>query len=267
MIAKLTKYEFRSCIKIMSVLWCSLIAISILFSVSKTFNTVVAHRSPSDFISYIIATVSLILYGLLVSALVVVGVTIIIQRFNNSLLGDEGYLMNTLPVKKWQLITSKGIIALFNICASIVVIIISVLILNRENIVKDFVGIAAEFNANSSLYYLMPEALILMILGILVFIYQIYASISIGQLFNKYRVLAAVAAFILINIVLTTIGTVVERIVITNLYGFYVFISNGDHTILEQQILLLIIFIIEVALIMIYHIIAERILTKRLNLL
>lgn len=273
MIKKLIKYEFFSCIKIMSVLWCSLIAISIMFYVSRTFNSLTAHSTASDFISNTIATVSLILYGLLISALVVVCVTIIIQRFYNSLLGDEGYLMNTLPVKKWQLITSKGIIALFNICVSIIVIIISVLILNRENVVKDIVGIAAEFNANHALYYLMPEALLLMILGILVFIYQIYASISIGQLFNKYCILASVASFILINIVLTTIETV-ARLALTDLidnnkafYDFYVYLSNSNHLVLEQQLPILIIFIIEAVLLVIYHIITERILTNKLNLL
>lgn len=273
MIKKLIKYEFFSCIKIMSMLWCSLIAISIMFYVSRTFNSLAAHRTASAFVSNTIAVVSLILYGLLISALIIICMTIVVQRFYNSLLGDEGYLMNTLPVKKWQLITSKGILALFNVFISIVAIIISVLILNGEDIGRDLVGIARSFVDDPHLFYLVPEFLVLIILTLLVFIYMIYASISIGQLFNKYRIIASVATFIIISIILTTVGTITLSIIQalfdanTALCIYYNSITTGGSGILLCQLMLLVAFIIEAALLVIYHIITERILTKKLNLL
>ena len=36
-----------------------------------------------------------------------------IQRFYKGLLGQEGYLMFTLPVKNWQLVFSKALVSFF----------------------------------------------------------------------------------------------------------------------------------------------------------
>ena len=56
-------------------------------------------------------------------------VVIIIMRFYKGRRGDEGYLMHTLPVKPWQLITAKGVSALIIVCASVIVAMLSILVL------------------------------------------------------------------------------------------------------------------------------------------
>lgn len=56
--------------------------------------------------SIILAFTFLLFFALCV-AIVVLTAMIIIQRFNKNLIGDEGYLMFTLPVSHVQLLTSK----------------------------------------------------------------------------------------------------------------------------------------------------------------
>ena len=53
----------------------------------------------------------------------------VIQRFFRGLLGDEGYLMHTLPVSPWQLIGSKLLCAVVTTLLSIVVAILSILLI------------------------------------------------------------------------------------------------------------------------------------------
>ena len=56
---------------------------------------------------------SMIIYGFLFFGIMVVSLVVVIQRFYKSLLGDEGYLMFTLPVETWKLVMSKLLVAIF----------------------------------------------------------------------------------------------------------------------------------------------------------
>ena len=105
MIAKLTKYEFRSSIKIMAMIWGALIVVSILLALTNPIsdvNPLSDDMSDASGLAEILTVTAGILYAMVACAIVVVTVFIIIQRFYSSLLGDEGYLINTLPVKMWQ---------------------------------------------------------------------------------------------------------------------------------------------------------------------
>ena len=65
----------------------------------------------------------MMVYVITLIGIFVATMLITIQRFYKSLLGDEGYLMFTLPVRPWQLITSKLIVsALWSIVSCVVAV-------------------------------------------------------------------------------------------------------------------------------------------------
>ena len=105
MTGKLIKYEIRSSIKMMAVIWAALIAVSVLFSLSINFlsDLVIDSGNGINTIVGIVEIITGIMYFAVFVALVVATVVMIILRFYKGLLGDEGYLMHTLPVKPWQL--------------------------------------------------------------------------------------------------------------------------------------------------------------------
>lgn len=73
-------------------------------------------------------TAMLVYFGLCV-AIAVVTFLVVVQRFYKGLLGQEGYLMFTLPVPTWQLTLSKLVGATIMTILSGIVGILSVFIL------------------------------------------------------------------------------------------------------------------------------------------
>ena len=202
MTGRLIKYEIRSSIKLMAVIWAALIAASLLFSVSsnllrRTFEG--ASQGANTLVS-IVGTITGFMYISIFIALVAATVIIVILRFYKGLLGDEGYLMHTLPVKPWQLITSKGLVAAGVVLLSIIVAMVSLAILaglSSLSVIPDiFSGIAKAWKEDPRYILIIVEVLVIMVLSLLKSIYQVYASLAIGQLAGKHRILLSLAAYI-----------------------------------------------------------------------
>ncbi len=68
-------------------------------------------------------------YVLLIVGIFVITLIVILQRFYKNLVKEEGYLMFTLPVKPWELITSKLIASVIWTFVSTIVVMISVCIM------------------------------------------------------------------------------------------------------------------------------------------
>ena len=203
MTGKLIKYEMRSSIKLMAVIWAALIAASLLFSLSihvlgdMFFDE--GEQKLNDLVG-IVELVTGLMYAAVFAVLVVTTLVIVVMRFYRGLLGDEGYLMHTLPVKPWQLITSKGVVAAGVVLVSMIVEFLSILALAGANgfkVVPEMFRAVGAFLDKDPWYILFfVEGVILILLSLLKSIYQIYASLAIGQLANKHRVLLALGAYI-----------------------------------------------------------------------
>ena len=158
--------------------------------------------------------ISAVAYGFLLFGLVLVSIIIIVQRFYKNLLGDEGYLMFTLPVKTSQLIFSKIIAATCWIFISTIVAEISSLIILADwsSFVEFFrlLGINwHEIVAYSTELFGVPfwlaviEFLAIAIISTFSGLLMIYAAISFGHLFKKHRLLAAFIGFFIFSILMT----------------------------------------------------------------
>lgn len=149
-------------------------------------------------------------------AIAVASGLLIIYRFYKNLITNEGYLMHTLPVKTSQLIWSKAIAAILWTIASGIVIFLAIILLIigtpgwREfmsEIPKLISTFFQYYGANADVWLLFVEILLAFILGSLSNIFMIYASISLGQLITKHKILGAFGAYFLLNAALQFISS------------------------------------------------------------
>lgn len=283
MTGKLIKYEFRSGLRHIGIIWPALIVSAALLGIVLKVMGSVFPADPQGILNVLQLVFELVfplLYIAIFIAMIVLTIFIVLMRFYKGLLSDEGYLMHTLPVKPWQLITSKGIVAVVVVAVSIICAVLSILILVGINDMAGLVHAAKAFFAvlgeEPRLILVMIEAVIIMIVGIMKSVYQIYAAMAIGQLADKHRLLTSLGAYIGISVVLTVVA--VTAVSIGSIIGVDVWLNDWlmsieasvgitrDGFILVQAGLGAA-FVIAALQVAVFHIVAERILSKKLNLI
>ena len=115
MLRKLMKYELRATGRIFLPFFGALIVLSLLnklFYSNRAENMMRTLRQNGKGLPIeITRVISMALFIFLICAIFMLAAIVMIQRFYKNLLGDEGYLMFTLPVRPWQLITSKAAVS------------------------------------------------------------------------------------------------------------------------------------------------------------
>ena len=174
MLSKLLKYDLKSMFKVFIPLWIALIVVSIV-------NRFTLHQTQYDTPQVL----SMILYVSLFAAVMVVAVVLIIMRFYNGLLKDEGYLMFTLPVRPWQLVTSKALSAMIIIVLSLIFGAGSIFLVAMGSFtwadVRLFFQQLAQM-LNTDIVLTMVLSVILMVSGITASVTHVYASLALGHL-------------------------------------------------------------------------------------
>lgn len=285
MIKKLCKYEFRSIGRTLIPIYIAVIAVSIITSFTMGIN-IEHNRNYNNILDGgvnlvyqlqgIFTVVMSLAYFAVMVALFVLTFVIILQRFYKGLLCDEGYLMFTLPVKPWQLITSKGITAFVMCILSCIVSCISIFILMLGSLPYPLKTMAQFFSLeNWSMFFtrlneVIPmwgiylfEFIILVIVSSLASLYQIYASMAIGHLSKKNRILMSVVAYIAISMILSFVGGIFGVFSALTIQNSIYYINAGEVFLHASLIFSIIISIIEFV---VFFVITERILSKKLNL-
>lgn len=207
MLGKLLKYE----IKATSRTFLPLFGVLLLFTlINKLFFII----NPSHF--SLPQGISMTVYVVTLVGIIVVTLLITIQRFYKNLLGDEGYLMFTLPVKPWQLITSKlAVSGMWNIVSTAVAILsVLVMVLGSADL-RAFPRAWAEMMQNMRLAMGMSPALFFFELALLILgglamgIMVIYLSIALGHQLNSKKLLGSFGAFLLTTTVIQSVTTFV----------------------------------------------------------
>lgn len=266
MLGKLIKYEFKATGRLLIPLYGALIIFALI---NKVFmgdffsnNNTILGNLPQ--------VIGILMYIATMVAIFVVTLFIIIQRYRTNLLCDEGYLMSTIPVKQWQNVLSKLIVALIWSIASIIIACISVVILayQRGLILKIITTIPEFIKGVNTLagmqgFLTIVEVILLMIIGIISSILMIYASLSIGSLFNRAKILASFGAFIVLNIV-TNVVSVMVQFPAGIVLDFTGIIEKYDF--IAMNIFIAITIAIMILLSVVYFIISNYILSKKLNL-
>ena len=205
MLFKLLKYDFRSMWKTFSLVWaaCLVLALVNRFTLPFEGQTNVTIGPGDGILAFVTA---LAFFGVLMAMFVAVMI-FVIQRFYKGLLGDEGYLMNTLPVQSWQLVLSKLVCAVFVSIASMLITFLACLLLVPIQWGKVFsMAFFMElweglFGQPDALLYLF-EMCVMVALGLALLTLMVYLAMAVGQLFS-HRIVMSVVAFIGLDILAT----------------------------------------------------------------
>ena len=199
MLSKLLKYEIKATARIFLPLYVVLLAYAVIH---KVISLISPPRMQAP------QAISMFIYIMLLVAIFVVTFVVMIQRFYKNLLSDEGYLMFTLPTKPWKHIVSKLLISMMWTAVSVIAAIMSVCIVASDKIFtteswqilnKAILDFYNYFGLSAPLMIL--EILLGGIVSLVSSVLIIYASIALGQLFNRHKILASLSAFIVLNTV------------------------------------------------------------------
>lgn len=206
MLSKLIGYEFKSTRRIF------LPAFGVLLLLSLANSIFIALPEPTlDHVSAPFG-VLMTVYVLAMFAVYVLAFAYMINRFYKNLLGDEGYLMFTLPARPSQLIWAKCITSTIWMVVTVILCCISLFLLATPALLSAsfepeiafsdfwhliqyiFSELMREYGAN---LFLVPLELIAIgIAGIINFCMHIYACLSLGSLANKHRLGFAFLAYL-----------------------------------------------------------------------
>ena len=213
MLGKLIKHEFRATGRLMAPLFGALVLLAL---VVRANDLVFQHvESYSAFLN-ILDTLLIIAYVLALFGVMVFSTVLMIKRFHQNFLTDEGYLMFTLPTSVHSLLWSKLITAaLFFIFTFLAEALSVAIVVWRGGLAREmFTGFADLFRAMDS-YYMANglafalEMLALLFVSLLVTCLLFYAPMSIGYSFANHKGLLSVVFYFVIQAVLQIFGVAV----------------------------------------------------------
>lgn len=199
MLNKLLKYEFKSTGRTFLPIYGALLITAFLtrlFVFNKDFS--------NSFFLGIFQVVLSSLFGFLLMAVFILTLVVSLQRFYKNLLGEEGYLSMTLPVKPWQHICCKSLTSLvWYIFSSIAAFLAFVILAYEKGMLGDFfkaiVTLIRRGSLNAQILTACGEFFLFAALGILAFTMMLYASMALGQLNANKRLLTSFGAFLALN--------------------------------------------------------------------
>ncbi len=220
MVKKLFKHEFAYYLRSMLPIYGILLAIAAVGRIIQFFET-------DNSVYNTISIISIVTFVMAIIAVFAMTMVFTITRYYRNLFTSEGYLSFTLPVTPTQHILTKMTSAVLVHLASIVVAILAVCIITAGDVLIE-VG-----NAIRYIIDLVPERLAItfketttaqwqvniwlfvlefILLVIAAYLYQMllfYGCITVGQMFHKNRVLAAVGVYFGYYMVTQVISTIV----------------------------------------------------------
>ena len=252
MLNKLIKYEFKATSRIFLPLY---LGVLIVATLNKIAIEVKGGFQEAFTDSFIMTLATVLIYFAIIISLLVITFAIIVERFRKNILCDEGYLMNTIPVKPWENISSKLIIAVMWNLFSVIIGAISVLILDYRMIADIFNTIMDQFG-NS--YFIMVG--VSSLIGAITTTLMIYLSLAVGNIFSQNKILAAIGTFIVLN----TISNILSfALMVANINIFDTTQMETVNLSLNMQLPAL---ILSAVMAIAYFILTNYILSKKLDL-
>lgn len=259
MLGKLLKYEVKATARWFLPMYIGILAFAILnkivFSIGNVdaIMDIIERNKVLTVLSELFSGISIALYVLIIAATFVLTLVITIQRFYKNLMGDEGYLMFTLPVTPTAHIWSKFLVSLMWSAVSVLVTGLSIFILAfYGNMFHDIAQVIQEissvFQSSEGIHLIgfILELFICLIVGECSSTLMVYASIALGHTRKSHKVLYSFGAYMLINAItsiisgiFTAIGTIglvtddellyADTIANNTIFGFfhYMFISTA----------------------------------------
>ena len=216
MLTKLLKHEFRATARIMGPLYLVLLAVALGFNFSARL------MDSGNFVLNMLAALVVMAYVVAITAVFIVAFILVltliiqIQRFSKNLLGDEGYIMFTLPASVHQHVWSKLIVSAVWFIATGVVVFLSVFVAAfNVSFLTDLASVFPKLFQQMTAYYAVNgtvfalELLALMLAACMSFSLQFYAALAAGHSFANHKMALSVAFFFVFQFVVQMAGAIV----------------------------------------------------------
>ena len=270
MLRKLLKHEFRATSRIMGPLYLILLVTAVGANLSS--------RMLLDSNSHLLNMVGFLLVMAFVVAIIgvcVMSLVLMIQRFYKNLLGDEGYVMFTLPASVHQHVWSKLIVSSVWFLATGVAVCLAFVVMVYE---VGFMGqllhglrllleqLTAYYALNGTAIAL--EMLAVMFLSLVIFSLQFYAAMAVGYSFANHKGLLSVAFFFGSQFALQLLGTVLIYAADATGFDFWLarLLDWSAHGMAAFHLSMLVVIVFEVLYGAIFYFVTTWFLKNRLNL-
>lgn len=259
MLGKLIKLETKASARFLLPTYLLLIVMSILNRITLSFKF-------NEGMLLLIPTIFVITYVMSIVIVLVTTFILMISRFYKNFLTDEGYLMFTLPVSTRDLILSKLIVTFCYTIISTLTSILSLFIvfINSERMSGIHEIFTEIYNEISTLNTSVPLVILLitvfLIIAIVSNILNTYASIALGQLYKKHKLLGSFIAYMAIYTIIQAIG--LFALVIGSLIQINLRLSPSSLFYIVITVLILLYTILS----LIYYSITTHMFRKKLNI-
>lgn len=239
MLIKLLKYEFKFTGRSLLPIYAALLVLTVLMNLGDGMRF--GFNNAGMFEGFF-KTMLIFTYSCVISAVCIITVVLLVQRFYKNLLRDEGYLMHTLPVSAAQNIAAKLICAVVWSVVSLLVAGLSLLFISMTfpNWQQFFGGLAdfihdlnVAFGIHWPLFAL--EVLALALLALASSIVEVYLALAIGHIANNHKIACSIGAFIGLNALSGLIGQLLGHGIV-NWHWLNDFFQNFFYGSLHEQI-------------------------------
>ena len=269
MVKKLFKHEFHFYGRIMAIVYAILLTVSVATRIIVHFEsdtTAYEIIRAFTYITYVVSAMATFFFAFVMG----------IVRFYKNMFTSEGYLTHTLPVTANQHIMVKTVTAVcVNWTSTIMVLLSFVIIIPADHwntMWKDLGLVLGEVFGYLKVDAILiaVEYFILLVLASFSGIMLYYTCISLGQLFKKNRILAAVgvyfAYYILTQIVSTIMTISLTVFTASNAYLYDMMMWIGEHPMQTIHIIMWSVIVIAFLFVAIEYLVIRWVMTKKLNL-
>lgn len=219
MLGKLIKNEFKATSRNYAVIYIVMLVVTVFMKILMEIQNNAEGTLANSTLINILATLSIVTFVIAIMAVIFGTMVLIIKRFYDNMLKDEGYLSFTLPVTTGQHIVGKALTSyVWVLCSSVVILLsIFILLLGDGAVFTEIGNTIKELLRGINAYGLwgyVVEFIVLIVLGIYTNIMLAYTCMSVGQNFNKHRVAGAFITYIAIYMITQILNSIFTSVLL-----------------------------------------------------
>jgi len=226
MLGKLFKHEFHATARVFGLMYVIVAGLTTGLVLTSSVTMAIEKNIAGSFLDRLLKILEVSLLIAYIVSLIAVGiltVVYLVYHYYQTMVCDEGYLTHTLPVPTWQLIFVKTAAAVAYTLASTAVLLISILAMVKYaeiasgedlglwEILKEAVSEELMLNGQMApAFYVFLFLLVLYILIVIIYDFLVFfTSIAAGNLFASNKLAGSIGVYILYQVAVQFIGTVV----------------------------------------------------------
>ena len=231
MLGKLIKHEWKSTYKVCGLIFICVALFTLLSCISLRMPSIYSAMTYRDGGAFgVLDAMGALTFVLYVLTLLGASYGVIIYlgvHFHKSMYTDEGYLTHTLPVTVHQLFVSKilvGAVWMLLVGAAIIVSVVGLLYtfmcMYMPGTPAEVTGVLAESfsqlfeelgsDIQAELVHLTVSTVLTVVVGPFCSAAILFGSITLGQLFTRYRALMAIVCYIVVNILQSVLSFLIQ---------------------------------------------------------